>query len=375
MSGHFLRLPTFGAGGTNTRLGVISEPLSLQARLCEGKDRSLVFVVIHPSADFLDHFLTTELPKLGVGCFAINTRYVGNDTHLLMETCIQDLGAGIKYLREVQGYKRIVLVGNSGGASLVGLYQQQAELGTISSLPDGTPFSLEAVNVPPADAVALLAASPGRAHILTDWLDPAVMDEADISASNHELDMFNADHGPPYRGDWLLRYRAAQKERNDRITDLVLEALHRIDSAKDVSINDLPMIVYRTGADPRFVDTNIDYNQRSPRRLLQVKASNYSHNNMGRYSSLRSWLSQWSVRCTRAYGPECMRNTTVPVLLVEYGADEVVFPSQIQQWKQAIGSRAVFQVLDSANHFLRDQPAHRLEAAQLMVDWARQAMH
>ena len=43
---------------------------------------------------------------------------------LLMERVIQDLGAGVQFLR-AQGYDKIVLVGNPGGASLSAFYQRR----------------------------------------------------------------------------------------------------------------------------------------------------------------------------------------------------------------------------------------------------------
>ena len=69
-----------------------------------------------------------------------NTRYVNNDATLLMERVIQDLGAGIQQLRAI-GYRKVMLIGNSGGAALVSFYQAQAERLTLTHLAHGAPMS------------------------------------------------------------------------------------------------------------------------------------------------------------------------------------------------------------------------------------------
>ena len=38
----------------------------------------------------------------------------------------------------------------------------------------------------------MCAAHPGRAQVLTDWLDPSVTDETDMLAADPALDMYNA---------------------------------------------------------------------------------------------------------------------------------------------------------------------------------------
>ena len=95
----------------------------------------------------------------------LNSRYVGNDTVLLMERAIQDLGAGVKFLRAA-GYERVVLIGNSGGAALASFYQAQAEQLTAHEFPDGDPTHLHADDLPPVDGIALCAAHEGRSKLL-----------------------------------------------------------------------------------------------------------------------------------------------------------------------------------------------------------------
>src|SRR6266436_3201339 len=217
-----------------------------------GQSQDVAYLVIHPTNNFMGHYLMEPVRDRGRTILALNTRYLGNDTMLLMERAIQDLGAGVSFLRR-RGFKRIVLIGNSGGASLVALYQQQAERLSISHTPDGRPIDLKVEDLPPADAVVLLAGHCGRPFALTDSLDPSVTGEHDSASTDPALDMFNPENGPPYAQSWLRRYREAQLARNERLTDKALKSI--ADAASDaLGAASQAFVVRRTNADPRTLD-------------------------------------------------------------------------------------------------------------------------
>jgi hypothetical protein len=180
--------------------------------------------------------------------------------------------------------------------------------------------------------------------------------------------MYNVANLPPYDTAWLHRYRTAQRARNERLTDWVPGRLASLDLDADPTlIKDEPFIVYRTVADPRFLDLSIDP---SDRAVSNTKRSNYGPTNLGRFSTLRSFLSQWSARLSRADGPTCMARTSVPVLNVLYSADALVFPAQVQLWSQAAGGRCEDHVLKGATHHLLGQDKLIEELADLLVAWS-----
>lgn len=373
MLGTLVTLQVRPGSGYDSQSGLQLAAPKIFGRLAEdGGDRRLAFVVIHPTSNFMGHYLVEPLQRRGGAVLALNTRYVANDTTLLLERAIQDLGAGIRFLRD-RGYDRIALIGNSGGGALAALYQDQAEHLTIDSTPDGRPFELRGEDLPPVDGLAMLAAHPGRAHVLTDWIDPSVRDERDMFATLAELDMFDPANGPPYAPVWLARYRAAQIARNERLTDWVLERIAALEARNDAElVADAPFIVYRTMADPRFVDLAIDPSDRQAGTTRgSARAANYGPNNIARFCTLRSFLSQWSRRLSRGDGPACLARTSVPVLNVGYTADSVVFPSQVRQWSEAAGRRARDHALRGATHHLVGQDALRDELADVLVEWAR----
>lgn len=182
------------------------------------------------------------------------------------------------------------------------------------------------------------------------------------------LDMYHPTNQPPYDAAWLQRYRSAQRARNDRITDWVLERLtaREADPHPEL-IRDEPFIVYRTVADPRFLDLTLDP---SDRAVAHNRRANYGPTNLGRFSTLRSFLSQWSARLSRADGQSCMARCSVPVLNVMYSADTLVFPAQCRSWSAAAGARCADHVLKGATHFLLGQDALIEELADLLVGWA-----
>ena len=372
MNGELLVLSVRQGGHMESQAGLQMNAPKIFGRLAaDGCDPKTAFVVIHPTSNFMAHYMFDPLQRRGRALLGLNTRYIANDTMLLMERAIQDLGAGIRELRD-RGYDKIVLVGNSGGGALAAMYQDQAENLTIETTPDGRAIEIAPEDLPPIDGIALLCAHPGRAVTLREWIDAAVTDEADLLATDAGLDMYNPDNGPPYDADWLARYRDAQQARCDRLTDWVLARLDELADGGDAHpARDQAFVVYRTMADPRFLDLSLDANDREAGTLWgDARTGNYAANNIGRFTTLRSFLSQWSPRTSLADGPDCLSRTSVPVLNVEYSADNAVFPSQVRAWAAAAEGRVTDHVLKGAPHYLHAHPHFIEEVADVLVQWA-----
>lgn len=326
-------------------------------------------IVMHPTSNFMGHYLLDPLAERGVGLLALNTRYNGNDSTLLMERAITDLGAGVAYMR--RHYKKVVLLGNSGGAALVAFYQAQAEGLTITHTPAGDAISIEQSDLPPADGIALLAGHLGRSRLLMNWIDPSVLTEDNASAADPALDLYNPDNGPPFDAAFLQRYRAEQRRREEAITASVIRRLRYVRSINGPQADEA-ILVHRTYADPRFIDLTLDPNDRAPggNRGDSARAVNYGANNLARFCTLTSWLSQWSSKSI-ADGPTNLAKTTVPILQLEYTADGSVFPGDIAEWSAACGDRDEHHQIKGGNHYLKGQPELVLRVADLISDWSR----
>ena len=198
----------------------------------------------------------------GVGAIGLTTRYVGNDTALILENCLLDIGAMVRFLRE-RGYEKVVLVGNSGGASIVPYYQAQAVNPTITAPPGGGP-DLTTAALPPVDGIVMFNAYPSRACCRTEWLDPAIVSEQRPFERDALLDMYDPDNGPPYSDEFVTRYRDAQRARNRRISTWAEDQLRAL-AAPDhfpAGLDDIAFVVQGTPADLRFLDGTIDPSDR-----------------------------------------------------------------------------------------------------------------
>lgn len=330
-------------------------------------------IMMHPASNFMGHYLIGPLARRGVACMGLNSRYAGNDTLLLMERVIQDLGAGVQFLR-AQGYDKVVLVGNSGGASLSAFYQAQAERLTIERMVDGDPAGLSPRDLPPVEGLALCAAHEGRSALMRNWIDPSLVDEGDVLSVDPALDMYDARNGPPYDPAFLEHFRAAQQARYERIDAWVGERLRRLRSeTAPGSPRDEVFVVHRTHADPRFLDLSLDANDRAVGSVwgagaAGARAVNYAASQMGRITSLTGWLSQWSPQ-SRADGPANLARTSVPALLCTYTADPSTFPSTREAWLRAGGDRIRNVDIRGGNHYLSGQAELVEQVADAMAGW------
>lgn len=339
----------------------------------QGEGTGTAAIVMHPTSNFMGHYLMEPLAARGIACMGLNSRYAGNDTMLLMETVLQDLGAGVKWLR-AQGYKRVVLVGNSGGAALASFYQSQAEQLTATHFVDGLPTHLSAADLPPVDALMLSAAHPGRSRLLAEWLDPSVIDETDPLATDPAFDLYAGNDPVPFAADRVARFRAAQLARRDRIEAWVWARLRML-RATPGAPSDQTFLVYRTHSDPRFLDTTLDANDRPVGSIWgDARTVNYAANAMGRFNTLRSWLSQWSSG-SQADGPACLARTSVPVLLMTHTADGSTFPSTAALWREAGGARLTEERVIGGNHYLAGQAALVTQSADAMHAWLARVLH
>jgi pimeloyl-ACP methyl ester carboxylesterase len=336
-------------------------------------DPKTVLVFVHPTSNFMGHYALQPMVERGHAAVGVAGRYVGNDSTLLVESCVADLGAVVRHLRDVKQYERVVLVGNSGGGALVSLYQSQAEKPTITATPAGDPPDLTQADLPPADGLVLFMAHPSRASVLTEWLDPAILDETDPFRRDPALDVFDSRNGPPYPDDFVTRFRQAQQARNRRITAWVKEQLAAMTDLTLPGVNDLPFVVHGTCADPRFLDLAVDPSDRAPGTLWgEPFAANYAPHTLGHHTSLRSWLSQWSIDDSNLSAPRHLPQVSVPVLVVHGSADQAVLPSHYREIVEALDpDRSRAHVIAGAGHYFAGRPELLAEACDLIDGWVR----
>ena len=326
-------------------------------------------IVMHPASNFMGHYLLAPLAERGLTALGLNSRYAGNDTMLLMERVLQDLGAGVRFLHD-EGYGQVLLIGNSGGASLVSFYAAQSQRVTATEFAHGGATGLTRDDLPPVQGLVLSAAHLGRSRLLLDWLDPALTDEAEPLAIDPALDLYDPRHGPPFDADFLVRFYQAQRARRDRIEAWVMARLAQLRGTAGAA-PDQVFLMHRTHADPRCLDLGLDANDRAAGSVWgDARAVNQSANAMGRITSLSGFMSQWSKQ-SAADGPTSLAACSHPVLLLTHSADQSTFPSTRAAWLAAGGARVRDVMLRGATHYLSGQPEHVIRSADEIAAFAQ----
>lgn len=335
-------------------------------------DTALLFM--HPTGTMNLLPLPNALARAGVPVLTCGSRYPHNDTALIMEKVLIDLGAYVRHAKERLGFRRVVLAGWSGGGSLSLFYQAQAEHPDITETPAGDPVDVVGADLLPADAVMQLAAHVSRATTLTEWLDASLEDETDPTRRRRDYDLYAEDGPrPPYDAEFLAAYRAAQINRNRRITAFVRERLEELRGAGRTH-DEHCFVVHGTMADPRWLDPAVDPNDRAPGRcyLGDPRVVNMMPAGLGRYSSLRAWLSQWSYDDSRADGPRCGAHISVPALVIENTADDACTPSHTQRiWDGLASADKELHRVEGATHYYLGQRAQLEAATSICLDWLR----
>ena len=93
---------------------------------------------------------------------------------------------------------------------------------------------------------------------------------------------------------------------------------------------------------------------------------------LARFTTLRSWLSQWSYDDSRADGVGNAGRVSTPTIVINNTADLACTPSHAERLFDAIGhaDKEIHQV-KGADHYYLQAPEKALEAVALIDDWIR----
>lgn len=331
-----------------------------------GRKPKVAMIAAHYQIDFSEHYLADYMATRGIGFLGWNTRFRGYESSFLLDHALVDIGVGVRWLREVAGVETVILLGNSGGGSLMAAYQAQALSPHITPL-DGMRPAAGVYDLLPADGYVSSAAHPGRPDVLTNWMDGSVTDETDALATDPDLDPFAEHNGPPFSTDFVQRYRAAQVARNHAITDWVETEYARVRAA---GFRDRPFTVMRTWADLRMIDPTLEPTKRPANQCyagVPVQA-NRSANGIAAACTLRSWLTMWSLRHAQTRAEPHLALIGNPALVINAEQDSGVYPSDAQRIFDALATTdKTLHAIDSDHYFTT--PGARSEQADLIAKW------
>ena len=201
----------------------------------------------------------------------------------------------------------------------------------------GLPLPDAVLDLPPADLYVSLNAHPGRPEVLTAWMDPAVTDETDPLSVDPALDMFDPAHGPPYATGVrrALPSRAGGPQRPHHRVGARRARAPPGGAARGIALFNL----HRVWADLRFADLTLDPSDRAAGCYAgDPRGANFGPFAIGGTSTLRSWLSMWSLETSQCRGAPHLGRITVPSLVVQSLADRGVFPSDAHAIHDALAA-------------------------------------
>jgi alpha-beta hydrolase superfamily lysophospholipase len=355
--------------------GAIDDHVVLQAQLLRGSSPARTCVVaMHPigSPGYLPMF--SGLARAGFDVVAAATRYATGDAALIMENVLLDLAAVVRDTKERLGYERVVLAGWSGGGSVMAGYQAEATKPVITTTGAGEPTPLADAELLPADGLMLIAAHRSRHRLLTEFLDASILDEIDPEWRDPELDLYDPanPNQPPYSEEFVRRYREAQVARNRRITAWASQTLAELKAAGR-DHEERCSVVHGTMADPRWLDPSVDANDRLPGSYLgDPRLANHGPAGLARFTTTRSWLSQWGYDTAQVDAIDAAPRIAVSTLVVRNSRDDACPPSHSTGFYEAVGTDdKALVVVEGANHYFSgpDQRSHLGTAIEAIRRW------
>ena len=330
-------------------------------------------ILSHPRGDFSVHYACPLLAAAGYAVCGFGTRYMNNDTDCIHEKAALDVKSVADEMIR-RGAEAVILLGNSGGGSLTAL--AHAEFGV-------------------GNGWVGIAAHPGEGVFMSQSIDPSVADESDPFSVVPELDMYHPDNGwcpwpepSHYDPTWLETYRAAQVARMARLDDIALESIEFTETARTTSrsidkaadpadwrywrtraVWSKYMVIYRTLANPAYLDLSIDPDDRPMGSLFAFPDpmdANYQRSGLARTMTARGWLSTWSLS-SKAKMTDTMPSVKVPTLLIHPTADTEIRRREAQAIHDSSGAADKTMIeIPGAPHYLE---GYRPEAMNLVVEW------
>jgi hypothetical protein len=226
--------------------GVLYEPT------VPGPKAATAVFIMHSSADYLAFPGCTELARRGYRALCANnsTSKSGVSNDGVLDQVLIEAKAGVAWLRRQPGIRHVVLLGHSGGGTIMSAYQYIAEsgVGACQSAEKIWKCPATLAGLPPADGLMLIDSNWGLGEMTLFSIDPAVTDETSGKSLDPKLDMYNPANGftatgSHYSRDFIRAFLSAEGRRNNRLIDTAKAELAAIEAGKGAYDDDAPFVV------------------------------------------------------------------------------------------------------------------------------------
>lgn len=202
-------------------------------------------IVIHSDDDYSLMHIGGELAKRGYRTLCGQV----SDARATLDMKMSDIKMAVEFLRNYPGIEKVILLGHSGGATLMSAYQAAAEKGVRLFQTDNKLIKCSLTEkLPAADGLMVLDSNWGNGAMTLFSIDPAVVEENNGVKIDPELDVFNPANGydpegSTYSEAFLKKFFAAQARRNNAIIRRALDRLEALESGKGNYVDDEPFPV------------------------------------------------------------------------------------------------------------------------------------
>ena len=228
---------------TYTRVGMWINSV-LYAPENDADCKNVAVMVMHSDADYLNFPAGKALASHGYRTLQANVSRV-NET---LDKKLLDVKTCIEYLKSLPGVEKVVILGHSGGATLMSCYQAVAENGVGVFQDDKKIVPISDIGeLPAADAVMLIDSNWGNGIMTLLSLDPAVKCDCNGVDLDKEYDLAKQEgydpEGSHYSDEFIAKYQKAQAVRNEKLINKALERLEAINEGRGNYRDDEPWIV------------------------------------------------------------------------------------------------------------------------------------
>lgn len=222
------------------------------------KNSSIAILIMHSDADYLSFPMCEEMAKRGFSVLCANVKA----SESALDDKLLNVASAVKYLRDIPSIKKIVLMGHSGGGTLMSAYQNIAENGptVCQNKHKIITCSSHLNSLPVADGLMLLDSNWGISSMMVFSIDPAVLDEKNGQKLDPNLDLFNPKNGfnpagSDFSQKFISTYQKAQGIRNNQLIDNALVRLSLIQKGLGQYVDDEPFSI--PGAAQGFMNNKL----------------------------------------------------------------------------------------------------------------------
>lgn len=213
-----------------------------------GEKGRISILVMHSDEDYLTCPTGEELAKRGYRVLCANV--ISKEGIIFSQNeKMHSVKEAVSLLKQYPEVEKVILMGHSGGATLMSAYQALAENGAQVFRGDNMIYPYpDSEEMIPADGMMLLDANWGNAVMQLFSLDPALKSEHNGMELDPALNLFEPRNGfcrdgAVYSAEFIKRFQTAQGERNNRILEHAQERLRYIQNGEGDFADDEPLII------------------------------------------------------------------------------------------------------------------------------------